>query len=328
MSPSKAVVKAALAPVADGLEKMRGILLAEMADESKAVGDMTSHVGRFRGKQLRAGLVLLVGEATGNTTDEHATVAAIVELIHLATLVHDDILDGAETRRRVASVHTRWDNQTAVLLGDFLYARAFGLSTTLSSRLCSQLLSDTTRRICAGEIDQANKRYDFEVPYATYERIAGAKTALLYAAACELGARYPGANHQVGEQMRAVGYALGLAFQIIDDCLDLAGDPEATGKGVGTDVADGKITLPVLHAYALASEDTRAKIRDCYTRPDLEDRLTPLRALPELAAGLQFARGRAEELIGDANARLSTLPESRARRSIERLLDFVLERTF
>ena len=120
---------------------------------------MTDHVARFQGKQLRGALVLLTGEATGNTTDEHAAVAAIVELIHLATLVHDDILDGAEVRRRVACVNQRWDNQVAVLLGDFLYARAFALSTQLSSRLCSRLLAETTRTLCVGEIEQSTRRY-------------------------------------------------------------------------------------------------------------------------------------------------------------------------
>ncbi|MEX1025432.1 MAG: polyprenyl synthetase family protein [Planctomycetota bacterium] len=328
MKRTRHEIQETLEPVRDGLERMRRVLTRQLADPSAAVGDMTAHVTRFRGKQLRAALVLLVGEATGNTTDEHATVAAIVEMIHLATLVHDDILDGAETRRKVASVHQRWDNQTAVLLGDFLYARAFGLSTELSSRLCSQLLSEATRRICAGEIEQANKRFDFELSQADYEAIAGAKTAILYGAACELGARYPGGNVAVGAAMRSVGEALGLAFQIIDDCLDLTGDPEQTGKGVGTDVADGKVTLPVLHAFALADDATRAVIRDCYTRPDLVDRLTPLKALPELERGLAFARRRAEELIGDASARIGALPHSRAREAIEQLLGFVVERSF
>src|SRR5258706_13188763 len=151
---------------------MPRILASQVRESSAAVRDMADHVGRFQGKQLRGALVLLTGEATGNTTDEHAAVAAIVEMIHLATLVHDDILDGAEVRRRVACVNQRWDNQIAVLLGDFLYARAFALSTDLSSRLCSRLLAETTRRICVGEIEQTTSRYDFELSEARYELIA------------------------------------------------------------------------------------------------------------------------------------------------------------
>ena len=181
-----------------------------MNDGSPAVADMVSHVGRFRGKQLRGALVLLTGEATGNTTDEHAAVACVVEMIHLATLVHDDILDGAEVRRRVACVNQRWDNQVAVLLGDFLYARAFSLSTDLSSRLCSRLLADTTRTLCVGEIDQSTKRYDFDMAQEDYEALCGAKTASLYASACELGARYPGGNEELGARMHRFGWNLSL----------------------------------------------------------------------------------------------------------------------
>jgi len=141
-------------PVEEGLDAMRACLEEQLVESSHAVADMTGHVSRFRGKQLRAALVLLSAKACGTYTAEHPQVAAVVEMIHLATLVHDDILDGAEVRRRVACVNQRWDNQVAVLLGDFLYARAFALSTTLSSRLCSRLLAETTRTLCVGEIEQ------------------------------------------------------------------------------------------------------------------------------------------------------------------------------
>ena len=288
MSDLESSLSRLLAPVDEGMERMRAVLLEQLEESSPAVRDMTAHVGRFRGKQLRAGLVLLSGEATGNTTDEHASVAAIVELIHLATLVHDDVIDGAKVRRRMAAVHQRWDNQTAVLLGDFLYARAFALSTELSSRLCSRLLSETTRRICVGEIDQSASRYDFELPQDRYEAIAGAKTAALYGAACELGARYPGGNEELGEHMRSFGYELGLGFQIVDDCLDLVGSEEIVGKSVGTDIADGKVTLPVLRVYADADERTRARIKDAYTLPDLDDRVGRLHEVCALDPGIEL----------------------------------------
>jgi len=316
-----------LAPVAGGMERMRAVLATQLAEPSAAVSDMTGHVARFQGKQLRGALVLLTGEATGNTTDEHASVAAIVEMIHLATLVHDDILDGAQVRRRVACVNQRWDNQIAVLLGDFLYARAFALSTTLSSRLCSRLLADTTRTLCVGEIEQSTRRYDFEMSQVTYEGIAIAKTASLYAAACELGARYPGGNQEPGERMARVGRNLGLAFQIVDDCLDVTGSTEELGKSAGNDVEDGKITLPTLYVYAHADEEARARIRDVYTRPGLENRTQLLREACSLSSGVEHAFGRARELVDEALMLLSSLPPSPARRSLEGLSEFVLERT-
>ncbi len=326
MSPARARLAHLVAPVEEGMGRMREILAEQIAEHSAAVCDMTEHVGRFRGKQLRAALVLLSGEATGSTTDEHAHIAAVVEMIHLATLVHDDILDGAQVRRRVACVNQRWDNQTAVLLGDFLYARAFALSSDLSSRLASRVLAETTRRICVGEIEQSAGRYDFETTQERYEKIAGAKTANLYAAAAELGARYPGDNEEAGALMHGFGWDTGLAFQIVDDCLDLTASEDELGKSAGTDVEDGKVTLAVLIAHARATPAERARIRDAFTLPELEDRRRRLREVCELEAGVRYAMERARELVDGARDRLSTLPPSPARRALEELGDFVIER--
>ena len=328
MTSPKVKLEEVLGPVQSDLERMRAIMIEQLTDASASVRDMTDHISRFRGKQLRGALVLLAGEATGNTTDEHPQVAAIVEMIHLATLVHDDVLDGATVRRRVACVNERWDNQVAVLLGDFLYARAFALSTELSSRLASRVLSDTTRRLCVGEIDQSQRRYDFEMPQETYEAIAGAKTATLYAAACELGARYPGGNEETGRELRELGWELGLSFQIIDDCLDVTGTEEAVGKSVGNDVEDGKVTLPILHVYGRADEATRAAIRDAYTAPGVEGRAARLREVADLAPGVEYALGRAHELIESARRRVGALAPSPARSALDALTSFVLERNW
>ncbi|MCZ6598969.1 MAG: polyprenyl synthetase family protein [Planctomycetota bacterium] len=328
MSRSRAILREFVAPVAEGLERMNEILGAQIREESAAVRDMTDHVGRFQGKQLRGALVLLAGDATGNSTDEHAAVAAIVELIHLATLVHDDILDGAEVRRRVACVNQRWDNQVAVLLGDFLYARAFALSTELSSRLCSKLLAEATRRLCIGEIEQSARRYDFEMSQETYEALSGAKTATLYSAACELGARYPGGNDELGARLAAFGWNMGLAFQIVDDCLDVVGDESVVGKTLGADVEDGKVTLPVLYTYARADEALRARIRDVFTAPGIEGRAAALRAACDLGPGVEYAMARARELVDEARAKLAGLPESRALAAMETAADFVLDRNW
>lgn len=326
MSRSDARLERLVAPVRDGLDRMRDMLARQLAESSPAVADMVGHTSRFRGKQLRGALVLLAGDATGNATDEHPSIAAIVEMIHLATLVHDDVLDGATVRRRVACVNQRWDNQTAVLLGDFMYARAFALSTDLSSRLASRVLAEATRRICVGEIEQSQSRYDFDVTNERYERIAGAKTAVLYSAACELGARYPGGRDEIGHELASFGYEVGLAFQIVDDCLDLVGEEDVVGKSVGTDVEDGKVTLPVLAAYRVADEATRARIRDVYTREGLEHRARDLRGACDLAAGVEVALARAAELSQRARARLAHLEPSASRHALDALAEYVLER--
>ena len=328
MSERATELAAVLAPIEDDLDRVRVVLDTELDDESAAMRDMLGHVARFRGKQLRAAMVLLCGRAAGNFGDEHPQVAAVIELIHLATLVHDDVLDGASVRRRVASVNVRWDNQTAVLLGDWLYARAFALSTRLSSRLVSERLAHTTQVICRGEIEQASHRYDFEQSREGYEAIAGAKTAALYAAACELGALYPEGDPHLAGELGRFGYEVGLAFQIVDDVLDLVGSEDEVGKSVGTDVADGKVTLPVLHTYAAADVTTRAAIRDAYTLDGVEDRAARLRASCDLGPGIEFAQARAEELTRSALGRLGALPDPAIRESLTRAGSFILQRRF
>jgi octaprenyl-diphosphate synthase len=326
VSTSDARLERLVAPIAEDLGRMREILARQLAERSHAVSDMTDHVARFRGKQLRGALVLLSGDATGNITDEHPAIAAIVEMIHLATLVHDDVLDGAEVRRRVACVNQRWDNQVAVLLGDFLYARAFALSTDLSSRLASRALAEATRRICVGEIEQSTLRYDFELSDERCEAIASAKTATLYAVACELGARYPGGRDDVGQELWQYGQEIGLAFQLVDDCLDVVGEEAVVGKSVGQDVEDGKITLPVLHAYRSAGRAAQARVREIYTQPGLTRRVELLREACDLAGGVESAMARAADLARSARARVAKLPESPARAALEDLAGYVVER--
>jgi octaprenyl-diphosphate synthase len=325
------VLKGLMSPIKPVMDEARRVLEGELQDASPAAQDMLAHISRFRGKQMRGAMLLLSGKATGSFSDEHATMAAVIEMVHLATLVHDDVLDGAEVRRRVAAVNQRWDNQVAVLLGDYLYTRAFALSLTLKSRYCSRVLAETSRKICVGEIEQSAMRYHFDLPQADYERIAGAKTACLMAAACELGARYPEAGASAerdayGDEMAAYGWEVGLAFQIVDDCLDLEGDPEKVGKSVGTDAEDGKITLPILAVYRDASEEVRARIRHVYTEPGLENRAVLLHEVCDVSKGVEAAMARAQKLVDSAIARVSALPRSSARRALKEIGDYVLVR--
>jgi octaprenyl-diphosphate synthase len=315
-------------PVQDGLRGVLDEMWRIVATDNPLVTDVNGHLLLGKGKMVRPTLLLLASRVDGTPESRATTLAAVAELIHLATLVHDDVLDGASVRRRVASVNQRWDNQVAVLLGDFLYARAFALSTELSSRLCSRVLAETTRRLCVGEIEQSTRRYDFELDQSVYEAISGAKTASLYSAGCELGARYPGGHEEVGRDLAAFGWNLGLAFQIVDDCLDVVGSQETVGKTLGQDVEDGKVTLPVLRTYAEADEALRAEIRDVFTRPGLERRAERLRAACDLGPGVEYAMARAHILIDEAKARIAGLPESRAKKAMQAIADFVLTRNW
>lgn len=331
MGAKDLVLRGLMSPIKPMMDEARRVLEGELHDSSPAAQDMLAHISRFRGKQMRGAMLLLAGKATGAYSDEHPTMAAVIEMIHLATLVHDDVLDGAEVRRRVASVNQRWDNQVAVLLGDYLYTRAFGLSLTLGNRYCSRVLAETSRKICVGEIEQSAMRYHFDLPQADYERIAGAKTACLMSSACELGARYPEGGFSAerdayGDEMAAYGWEIGLAFQIVDDCLDLEGDQEKVGKSLGVDAEDGKITMPILAVYRDASADVQAKIREVYTTPDLERRAVHLHEVCDVARGVEVAMARAKELVDSAMGRVRSLPKSAARRALIEIGDYVLVR--
>ena len=316
-----------VAPIEPDLLAMGEALAQELVTDDPSVAEMVEHLSRFQGKQLRASLLLLVARASGNSSPEMPVVAAVVELIHLATLVHDDVLDGAEIRRRLPSLNTTWDNQIAVLLGDWLYSRAFARSTRLTHPLASQVLATTTQAICVGEIRQALGRHRFDASPAEYERIAMAKTGVLYGAAAELGVCYGRVDQEVlGREMRLMGQELGLAFQIADDLLDIEGEEAVVGKSVGTDIADGKVTLPVLHAWRSADSVGRAAIEAAYLDTDCADRRRALREACDLAKGCEQARARADELIASAQSRLLHLPANEMRLSIERVLEFTLER--
>ena len=341
MSPAAFSLQELLAPVQPGLERMRSILAAELT-ESGPVGERVESLARFRGKELRAAMVLLAGQAVGNEHPELPQVAAVLELIHLATLVHDDVLDGADLRRNLPSVHAQWDEQTAILLGDMLYSRAFHLSTRLNSVLAARVLSASAQRICAGEMEQAALRYQFDLSQDRYEFIAAAKTAELYAAACELGARYQGDPALEGSpdsqpegwalELREFGREVGLAFQIIDDVLDLEGQQADVGKRVGNDVEDGKVTLPVLYVYSHANGAVQAAIREAYQGelPDSgdrrSDRLQALREACDLGPGLAYAKERASALLHQALGRAQGLPASPAKDTLVRMAEYILRR--
>ncbi|MEZ5976092.1 MAG: polyprenyl synthetase family protein [Planctomycetota bacterium] len=329
MTSSSVSLGELLAPVQGGLRAMRTILAAELTD-SGPVGERIEYLGNFRGKELRAALVLLAGKATGNDDPELPHVAAVLELIHLATLVHDDVLDGADLRRNQPSVHTQYDEQTAILLGDMLYSRAFHLSTRLRSILAARVLSQAAQRICAGEMEQAALRYSFDLPQERYEAIASAKTAELYGAACELGAHYPASPETplrpAAASLRAFGMELGLAFQITDDLLDLTGNEREVGKRVGNDVDDGKVTLAVLHTYAHSGASTQAAIRRAYQEPGIHDRLAALHEACDLGAGVAYARARAQELLRSARSRALQLDSGPAQQTLLRMADYLLDR--
>src|SRR5438132_7868904 len=221
-------------------------------------GYVTYAVGG-RGKRLRPLLVLLAGGATGEINSGHVDLAVIVALIHIATLVHDDIMDEAERRRAQPTVNARWGNSLSVLLGDCLFAHALNLSTSFENADISRAIALAAREICSGEMIQTQRRFDLQLQVEDYLRIVEKKTGSLFAAAAELAALISEADSNVIETFRTFGMRVGKAYQIYDDCLDIAGNESATGKTLGTDLRKGKFTLPVLIFLRSASDFERER---------------------------------------------------------------------
>src|SRR5207249_5100454 len=220
--------------------------LAELKSEINCVNTLVKHVSRFRGKMLRPTLVLLCGKACGLLTDAHITIATVVEMVHMATLVHDDVLDEAELRRKGATINHLRGNEAAVLLGDYLISHSYHLCSSLDSQLASRVIARTTNQVCEGELLQIDNRNNFDLSEEIYLKIITRKTAVLCATCCLLGAKFSGAGDEIASRLETFGLSVGIAFQIQDDILDIVGDVRTVGKTLGIDAEKGKLTLPMI----------------------------------------------------------------------------------
>ena len=278
-----------------------------------AVEGYVSYVCGTGGKRLRPALALLSAGATGKITASHVDLAVILELIHIATLVHDDIMDGAELRRDQPSANAKWGNAITVLLGDCLFAHALRLSTNFSNSDICRRIADAAAEVCSGEIVQTQRRFDLKLSTADYYRIIEMKTAALFSAACELGAFISEASPPVISALKSFGTKLGVAYQIYDDILDLTGSEEETGKTLGTDLRKGKFTLPVL--LMLQSGKDAATIRNLLLKEDNVDEEL-LVAMLGSAGALQAAKGIAFRLVDEALSQLDGIQDNKYARGL------------
>src|SRR3954470_941999 len=206
------------------LEAVERLFHDELSSDLACVNTLVKHVSRFRGKMLRPCLVLLAGRACGELTEAHNVIATVVEMVHMATLVHDDVLDEAELRRKGATINHLRGNEAAVMLGDYLISHSYHLCSSLDSQLASRLIARTTNQVCEGELLQIDNRNNLDLTEATYLKIITRKTAVLCGACTLLGAEFAGANKALVSRMEMYGLSLGIAFQIQDDILDIVGD--------------------------------------------------------------------------------------------------------
>lgn len=313
------------ASVRPQLERVERELLEDLRPEHPELRSLIDHVGGYRGKQLRPAMVFLSAQTVGQLHEDHVQVAKVVELVHTATLVHDDVLDGADLRRRIPTVNALHDNEVSVLLGDYIYSRAFQMALRLEDPTCSRVLSLTTATICEGEITQILHRFDFDWNEERYYRVIGQKTASLYAAACRLGGHYAGGTAVQLDALENFGRQLGVAFQIVDDCLDLEGEEAIVGKSLGTDLTRGKLTLPLLFLVHQES-GVPERLKSIMAEPDEERALARLREEFDLRSACDYSLERASERIALASEALGLLPQSPARDALEGIADFVVRR--
>jgi octaprenyl-diphosphate synthase len=289
------------------------------------VQQLVDHCADFQGKRLRPALVLLAGQACGSLSEDHAVLAAVVEMIHTATLVHDDVLDEAVIRRHAATVNAEWGNETAVLLGDYLFTHAFHLAASLESTRACRWIGEATNKVCEGEMQQIHHRGNLELDENDYFAIIEGKTAELTAVSCRLGAWYARASEPTVAALDRYGRNLGIAFQIADDVLDIWGEERTTGKSLGTDLEKQKLTLPIIRLLSLADPAAGATIRGLLREAKADGRRR-LRPYLEETGALEYAWQRAKQHVRLALDELDRLAESPAKSALRTLAQYVMRR--
>jgi octaprenyl-diphosphate synthase len=289
-----------------------------------AVEGYVAYAIESHGKRLRPALALLAGGATGSITPSHTDLAVVVELIHAATLVHDDILDGADKRRGQPTVNAKWGNAISVLLGDCLFAHALKISTSFHNPEIGRRIAQAASDVCSGEIIQTQRRFDLKLSVPDYYKIIEMKTGALFAAATELGALLNEAAPEVISAMRIFGLRLGTAYQVYDDVMDLAGEEIRAGKTLGSDLRKGKLTLPMLHLLQISSVEERHRISDIILKGD-EVSINHLVQQALSAGAVKFAVAAGCRMLRECQEQLAAVPASKYREALAKLCSGLLE---
>lgn len=277
-----------------------------------AVEGYVAYAVESNGKRLRPALALLAGGATGDISASHLDLAVVVELIHAATLVHDDILDGADKRRGQPTANAKWGNAISVLLGDCLFAHALKISTSFQNGEVGRRIAQAASEVCSGEIIQTQRRFDLKLSVPDYYKIIEMKTGALFAVATELGAFLNEAEPEVIGNLRKFGLRLGAAYQVYDDVLDLAGEERIAGKTLGSDLRKGKLTLPILHLLQVSDAEERHRLCEIILNGD-EAKIGQLITRAIEAGALKFAIATGRRMVREAQEQLRIVPANKYR---------------
>jgi len=302
-------------------------ILKNLGSNVPLVERIAHHIVESGGKRLRPLLVLLAANACGYQGDKHVPLAAVIEFIHTATLLHDDVVDHSELRRGKSTANANWGNAPSVLVGDFLYSRAFQIMVEIGSMDVMNVISHATTIIAEGEVMQLLNQRNPDLGEEAYLQVVLGKTAMLFEAATEVGAILAQASDSDREAMRLYGRHLGIAFQIVDDLLDYLSDAETLGKNVGDDLAEGKTTMPLIHSMRVGTDADKELIRHAIRQGGLED-LSPIIETVQRNGSVDYTREQALEQIAKAKQAIAEIANTSFKTTLNQIADLAIERSF
>ncbi len=301
-------------------------ILNHLGSNVPLVEKIAHHIVEGGGKRLRPLLVLLAANACEYQGEDHIKLAAVIEFIHTATLLHDDVVDNSELRRGNDTANARWGNAPSVLVGDFLYSRSFQMMVEIGRMEIMQVISHATTVIAEGEVLQLLNQRNPDTTEDAYLQVILGKTAMLFEAATETGAILADSSTEDREALRLYGRHLGIAFQLVDDLLDYLSDAETMGKNVGDDLAEGKATLPLIHAMKAGTDEERSLIRQAIRKGGLDD-LSQILEITQRNGSIDYTRTKAQEQVSLAKAAISNLTDSSFKGTLNQIADLAVART-
>ncbi len=307
------------------LDRVESHLQAHMRSEYPYLDGMQQHLTKFAGKRIRPALLLFAARVAGKIRDDHIVMGSVVEMLHNATLVHDDVLDEALLRRNFSTINRVWDNEQAIIFGDFIFGKTFMVLASLGNVDVFKILTDTAYRICTGELLQLSKKFDLHMDEPEYYHLIDLKTASLFEASCRLGCQGNNVTREVQDALAAYGRNIGIAFQVADDWLDITGEENVMGKSLGTDITKGKITLPLIRLMKVAAPAEAREVEQILQGSPHEMR-SRIAALLEKHGVLDYCFGKAREFVQDAKNALKPLRSSPYREALDAIAEFVLDR--
>ncbi len=312
-------------PIATDLNAVDMVIRQKLQSEVALINQIAEYIISAGGKRIRPVLVLLIANAYGYGGTDHHQLAAVIEFIHTATLLHDDVVDESSLRRGRKTANALFGNAASVLVGDFLYSRAFQMMVSVGDIRIMQILADATNVIAEGEVLQLLSMHDPDITEERYTRVIRSKTAKLFEAAAQLGALIASASEMEIEAAAEYGRSIGTAFQLIDDVLDYSGQADDIGKNVGDDLREGKATLPLIYLMENGTAEQRELVRHCIENGD-EQHFDAVLFAVTTSGALEYTMRKAEEAAARASASISALPESEFKEALLQLSDFAVHR--